>query len=594
MSSLPPTANGSPAALALLLAVGMLVPSAAPADDGQRLRQLFDREWHWRLAENPLLATAVGGHDFDDRLPAESLADQARRAAATKGFLAELGTIDRVGLAEDDRVNYDLFAAQLHDRHDAFEFGEYALAVNADSGFHSDFAQLPMQVPLATVRDYENYLARLRALPTYFAQTTELMRDGVTRSMTPPRVTMKGVEATISIHLVAKPEQSVFWAPFAKFPAPFPEADRTRLAATARQAIAEDVIPAYRRFLDFMTREYLPGCRPTLAAADLPRGKDYYRFLVQRYSTLELTPEEIHRLGVERVAAIRSEMEAVIRRTGFQGNFAAFLQFLRTDPRFYAKTPEELLDKATVLAKRMDAKLPSLFGRLPRQPYGVMAVPAHLAPKYTAGRYSPSPRDGTEPGWYWVNTYALDTRPLYNLEALTFHEAVPGHHLQGALAEEAENVPEFRRHTYISAFGEGWGLYSEWLGLEAGFYTDPYSNFGRLTYAMWRACRLVVDTGVHALGWNRQRVLDYLAENTALSLHEIETETDRYISWPGQALSYALGEMKIRELRARAERELGSRFDVRAFHDVVLGQGAVPLPVLERQVERWLASVEGS
>jgi uncharacterized protein (DUF885 family) len=283
-------------------------------------------------------------------------------------------------------------------------------------------------------------------------------------------------------------------------------------------------------------------------------------------------------------------MEAVIEKVGFEGDFAAFLHFLRTDPRFYAKTGEELLMHASYIAKRMDGKLPALFATLPRQPYTVAPVPDFLAPKYTAGRYNGAAPGSTQPGEYWVNTYALETRPLYNLEALTYHEAVPGHHLQGALALEASNVPNFRRYSYISAFGEGWGLYSEWLGLEAGFYTDPYSDFGRLTYAMWRACRLVVDTGVHSMGWTRQQMIDYMAANTALSLHEVETETDRYISWPGQALSYRIGYLKIRELRARAEKELGERFDVRRFHDAVLAQGAVPLPVLERQIDRFIAA----
>ena len=354
--------------------------------------------------------------------------------------------------------------------------------------------------------------------------------------------------------------------------------------------LRDQVVPAYRRFHEFMTKEYLPGTRETLAATALPDGAAYYRFIIRQYTTREdLTAEQIHQIGLDEVKAIRAEMDEVIRQVGFEGDFAAFLQFLRTDPRFYAKTADELLMHASTLAKRMDGKLPALFGRLPRQPYTVAPVPEYLAPKYTAGRYNGSPIDSTEPGYYWVNTYALETRPLYNLEALTYHEAVPGHHLQGALAQEAAAVPDFRRYSYISAFGEGWGLYSEWLGVEAGGYQDPYSNFGRLTYAMWRACRLVVDTGVHAMGWTRQQMIDYMAANTALSLHEVETETDRYISWPGQALSYRIGYLTIRELRSKAEKELGERFDVRRFHDAVLENGAVPLPVLERQIERFIA-----
>jgi uncharacterized protein (DUF885 family) len=298
----------------------------------------------------------------------------------------------------------------------------------------------------------------------------------------------------------------------------------------------------------------------------------------------------VHQIGLDQVKQIRAEMDQAIAKTGFKGTFPEFLQFLRTDPRFYAKTPEDLLKTAAYITKRMDGKLPSLFTHLPRQPYTVAPVPEYLAPKYTAGRYNPNPPDGTEPGYYWVNTYALDTRPLYNLEALTLHEAVPGHHLQGAISYELDNLPNFRRYSYISTFGEGWGLYSEWLGLEAGFYTDPYSNFGRLTYAMWRACRLVVDTGLHTKGWTRQQAIDFLSQHTALSVHECTTETDRYISWPGQALSYKMGELKIRELRARAEKTLGAKFDVRRFHDAVIGNGSVPLPVLEQVIDGFIAA----
>jgi uncharacterized protein (DUF885 family) len=415
------------------------------------------------------------------------------------------------------------------------------------------------------------------------------MREGLRHGVTVPRVTLAGVEEGIRIHLVEDPARSVFWAPFAKFPATFPEVERRRLAATARAVILERVVPAYAAFLDFMTREYVPGCRQTLAATALPDGEAYYRFLIRRFTTLDLDPETIHQIGLREVARLRAEMDAVMKQTGFSGDFASFLAFLRSDPRFYAETPEELLKQAAWIAKRMDGKLPALFGKLPRTPYTVEPVPAHLAPKYTSGRYVSPPFGGTQPGIYWVNTYALEKRPLYNLEALTFHEAVPGHHLQGALAQEQEDLAPFRRFSYISAYGEGWGLYSEWLGLEAGFYTDPYSNFGRLTYAMWRACRLVVDTGLHAKGWTRQQAIDYLASHTALPLHEVETETDRYISWPGQALSYKLGELKIRELRQRAESALGERFDRRAFHDRVLRDGSVPLPVLEAAIEEWLA-----
>ena len=347
-------------------------------------------------------------------------------------------------------------------------------------------------------------------------------------------------------------------------------------------------MPAYREFLAFMVGEYMPKARATVGVSELSGGKEFYASRVRHFTTLDKTPEEIHTLGLEEVRRIRGEMETVIRQSGITGSFDEFLKFLRTDPRFYAKTPEELLRHAAWIAKEIDGKLPSLFGRLPRQPYGVEPVPAEIAPKYTGGRYVPASLDGKRAGTYWVNTYALESRPLYVLESLTLHEAVPGHHLQMALAKEMADLPSFRRYLYIDAFGEGWGLYSERLGLEMGLYADPYSNFGRLTYEMWRACRLVVDTGLHAKGWTRQQAIDYLASNTALSLHECTTETDRYIAWPAQALAYKMGELKIRELRKKAEKSLGPRFDVRAFHDRLLSGGTVTLPILEARIDSFL------
>ncbi|HEV8199822.1 MAG TPA: DUF885 domain-containing protein, partial [Candidatus Polarisedimenticolia bacterium] len=443
-------------------------------------------------------------------------------------------------------------------------------------------------------KDYENYLARLAAFPAWMDQNLERMREGLKRGITVPKATMAGIETSIAPLASGPPGKHPVYEPFTAFPATLAEADTTRLAARAKQVIAEQVIPGYARFLEFMRKDYVPGCRDTIAATALPDGDAFYRHEIRTFTSLDLDPKEVHELGLKEVARIRSEMEQVIAKTGFKGDLAAFQKFLREDPRFYAKTPEALLKEASYIAKRMDAKLPSLFGRLPRQPYGVQPVPAALAPKYTSGRYSGSPIDGTEPGWYWVNTYALETRPLYNLEALTLHEAVPGHHLQGALAKENTDLRPFRRYSYISAYGEGWGLYCEWLGIEAGFYTDPYSEFGRLGYQSWRASRLVVDTGIHAFGWTRQQAIDYLVANTSLPVHEATTETDRYISWPGQALSYYIGYLKIRELRAQAEKDLGERFDRRAFHDEILGHGSVPLPVLERLIRDWISARAGA
>ncbi len=563
-------------------------PPAAPAGD-PALHALFDAEWEWSLKEYPTLATYAGDHRYDDRLPSLAPADLARRNEHARETLAKLRAIDRGRLGVQDRISYDMFERQLDEGIASYDFGEDRMAINADSGFHVEFADLPNEMTFATTRDYDNYLQRLRAWPTYLGQEMALMRAGLQAGFTPPQVVLKGYEKTATTLIVDAPEKSVFWKPFEKLPPGVPEGDRQRLLTAARQVIQDSVIPGYRTFADFLVKEYIPGCRTTLGASALPRGKEYYAWLVKHHTTLDVTPENVHEIGLAEVKRIRTEMEQVIHDVGFHGDFKAFLQFLRTDPRFYAKTPEELLMRASFIAKRMDGKLPSLFRTLPRLPYGVEPVPDYLAPKYTGGRYVEAPVGSTRAGTYWVNTYALESRPLYTQEALTYHEAVPGHHLQIALAQELTDLPKFRRFSGTSAFVEGWALYSERLGLEAGFYRDPYSNFGRLTYEMWRACRLVVDTGVHAMGWTRQQMMDFMAENTALSLHEIETETDRYISWPGQALAYKMGELKIRELRALAEKELGEKFDVREFHDVVLRNGAIPLGILEGQVKDWIA-----
>ena len=560
------------------------------ADARKRLDALLAEAWDLRLVEDPLLATAVGDHRFDDRLPSMTKADLDRRAARSRQLLDRLLEIDTKGLAPTDRISARMLERELRDELESNRFGEWRLPLTSDSGFHTGIALMPREVPTATVRDVENYVARLRAIPAYFDQQVALMREGLRTGFTMPRVVLAGYAVTIRTHADAPPEKSVFWAPFATLPATLPAAERERLRSAGRAAIAEAVLPAYRSFLDFFDREYLPGARSTTAAADLPDGRAYYEWRVRSSTTLDTTADEVHALGLREVERIRGEMQQVIAQVGFPGSFDAFLEHLRTDPRFYARTPEELLKQAAWIAKRMDGKLPSLFRRLPRQPYGVEPVPPDIAPKYTGGRYVGAPLDGTRAGTYWVNTYALESRPLYTLEALTLHEAVPGHHLQIALAKELEALPPFRRHGYVDAFGEGWGLYSERLGLEAGFYTDPYSNFGRLTYEMWRACRLVVDTGLHAKGWSRDRAIEFMTARTALSRHEIQTEVDRYISWPGQALAYKMGELKIRELRARAEKALGERFDVRAFHDAVLENGTVPLAVLEERIDAFIAA----
>ncbi len=558
------------------------------ADEVAKLHAIFDRTWEAVLKDDPLYATSVGRHEYGHLLPSITSADLKRQYDRAKATLTELKSVDRTKLPPFEVVNYEMFRRQLEDAVASYELGDYQITLNADSGFHSSFSRLPKDVPLATTKDYENYIARLKAWPRYTREQIAHMKAGLQRGFTVPRVTLEGYDSTIAAHVLDDPTKSVFYAPFEKFPSSVPASEHERLRREGRAA-TETAISGYREFLDFFRKEYFPGARTTLGAIEMPNGRAYYAQKIREFTTLDLTADEIHKLGLAEVERISAEMNSVMKTVGFEGDFAAFLKFLRTDPRFYAKTPEQLLERASRIAKRIDGKLPSLFKTLPRLPYTVEPVPADIAPKYTTGRYVSSPQGSTQPGIYWVNTYKLEARPLYNLEALTLHEAVPGHHLQIALSRELESLPNFRRYSYISAFGEGWGLYSEWLGLEAGFYTDPYDNFGRLTYEMWRACRLVVDTGLHAKGWTRQQAIDYMATRTALPIHEVTTEVDRYISWPGQALAYKLGEMKIKELRRRAEQKLGTRFDVREFHDVVLGSGSVPLNVLETNVNEWIA-----
>ncbi len=576
-------------AVPVALAILATTPVLHGQDPSARLHQLFDEAWAFELEEDPILATSVGENRYNDRLPTVTAADHGRRATVRREFLRRLRAIDRARLGSADQVSYDMQARQLQDAITAYEFAAYEIPILVDDGFHIAFARLPNEMPFETVQDYEHYIARLQAFPRYVDDHVANMKSGMARGFTMPRVVLDGYDLTISSHLVDDPTLSVFYAPFKAFPRAVPAETRARLEQAGRVAIREGVVPGYRSFLDFMAGEYIAAARTSIGASDLPNGAAYYEYLVRHFTTLERSPQAIHELGLAEVTRIKNEMTRIIEEVEFQGDFTAFLDFLRTDLRFYADTPEALLREAAYIAKRMDGKLPSLFGKLPRLPYGVAPVPEHLAPKYTGGRYISAPPGSTQPGYYWVNTYALESRPLYTLPALTLHEAVPGHHLQFALAQEQGHLPPFRRFAYVNAFGEGWGLYAEWLGLEAGIYDDAYSRFGRLTYEMWRACRLVVDTGIHAFGWSRERAMQYMAANTALSLHEVRTETDRYISWPGQALAYKMGELTIRRLRREAEDALGQRFDVRAFHDVVLQNGTVPLDVLETQVRAYVA-----
>lgn len=573
-------------AAALVLTIQLTAGDEEPAE--RKLERLLEDAWQQRLENDPLMATRVGVHRYNHLLPQVTETDWRRRRSQYEEHLDRLSTIDRTALSRQDQIDYDIFRQLTEGWIGEIDYHAYRMPLTAGSGFHTEFPQLPDRMPLATTDDYEDYVSRLEAFLEYTRQNLQLMRTGLETGHTLPRVALEGYEPQVRSHVVEDPTDSLLYAPFEDFPEAVPEADRQRLRAAGRRAIERSVVPAYRELDAFLGEEYLPATRTAPGASELPRGEDFYSHRVKYFTSLPLTPREVHETGLSEVARIRREMKQVIEETGFEGDFAAFVDFLRTDERFYAKTPEELLRRVSWVLKQMDGKLPELFGHLPRTPYGVKPVPDFLAPKIYTAYYEPPAGDGSRAGYYAVNTYNLPSRPLYEIEALSFHEAVPGHHLQIALQQEIEDLPELRRFEGFTAFTEGWALYSERLGLESGFYEDPYSNFGRLTYEMWRALRLVVDTGIHAFGWNRQKAIDYMAENSALSVHNITTEVDRYISWPGQALAYKTGELEIRRLRAQAEDALGPRFDLRGFHDVVLGSGAVPLPVLEANVERWI------
>ncbi|MBX9792227.1 MAG: DUF885 domain-containing protein [Pirellulales bacterium] len=578
----------------LLVLIGTNGVLRAADDAPATLARLIDESWQFQLREDPLFATQAGDHRYDDRLPELTLADIERRAKATRDFADRLKAIARSKLVPADQINYDILARQLDDRLAEYRFKGYLLPITNRSGFHVEFPELPREVPLETVRDFENYAARLAAFGRYADQHIALMRSGLAEGYTLPAEVLRGYEEPLEAQIVDDPARSLLAAPLEKFPERIEPDERQRLSKLALAAIAESVVPGYRRFLAFMRDEYVPKARDTVGAWALPDGRDYYRYRVRHFATLDVSPGEVHATGQAEVKRIRGEMQQVIERVKFPGDFAAFVEHLRTDPKFYADTPEQLMKETGLVLKRIDGELPKLFGKLPRTPYGIREIPAYIAPQTTTAYYFPPAGDGTRAGFYYVNTSNLKSRPLYEIEALSLHEAVPGHHLQIALAQELTGVPAFRRFTGFTAFVEGWGLYSERLGLEMGFYGDPYSDFGRLSYEMWRACRLVVDTGMHDLGWSRQQAIDFMAENSALTLHNISTEVDRYIGWPGQAVAYKLGELKLRELRRTAEAKLGARFDVREFHDVVLSEGAIPLDALERHVNDWLARKSAS
>jgi uncharacterized protein (DUF885 family) len=501
---------------------------------------------------------------------------------------ADLKGIDTSALDPNDRVTWELLRFTNDNELAEYEYKAYLNPILSDDGFHIDLVGMSSTV-IRNNQDAENYLKRIADIPRYVDENIALVRRGLKAGLCQPPVVIEGFKSSYNNHIVDTVEKSMFYKPFLTRPAAISEADWKKYQARGATAVKETVVPQYARIKTFFETEYIPATRKTLGATAFPDGQRYYQQRIGFFTTTDMTYEQVYQTGLSEVARIEKEMQDVMKEVGFQGTLKAFIQSLRDDDRFYVNTPEALLKEASFIAKKIDWTLPHFFGKLPRQPYGVQPVPAFLAPGYTGGRYSPASIRSTRAGEYWVNTYNLRSRPLYILESLTLHEAVPGHHLQMALNQEVENVPEFRRNLYLSAYGEGWALYCEYLGTEMGFFRDPYSRFGKLTYEMWRACRLVIDVGIHAKGWTREQAVNYLADRTALSLHEVNTEVVRYIAWPGQAVSYKIGELKIRELRKKAEAALGPKFDIRAFHDMILSRGTVTLAILEQMTDQYIA-----
>lgn len=572
---------------ALILLFGGTFLTDASAQD-KAVDQLLQSHWEWNLTQNPVFAGQLGDRRGDGKLPDVSIENQTLTRNRMEAFLQQAEKIQRAGLSEKAALNLDILIRYLADELAEFEHRAHLFAISNRWGFHIYFAELYKRLPFETIADYESYLGRLNAFAEYADQHIELLEEAIKQGYVLPAVVLEGYEETISSHIYSDARKSPFYTPFTKFPETIGPEHRSRLSRLGTKALATSVIPAYQRFLDFMIDKYLPAATDTIGIAALPGGREFYRHRVRKFTTLDVSPEQVHEIGIQEVKRIREEMEFIPGELEFEGDFAAFLHYLRTDARFYPTDAESYKKEVAYILKKMDGQLPQLFGKLPRTPYGIKEIPAYIAPKTTAAYYQPPSGDGKIGGFYFINTYNLKSRPLYQLEALSLHEAVPGHHLQLALQQEMKDMPEFRKYSGFTAFIEGWALYSERLGLETGFYEDPYSNFGRLSYEMWRACRLVVDTGIHYLGWTRSQAIEYMAENTALSRHNIIAEVDRYISWPGQALAYKMGELKIRELRKVAESRLGNSFDIREFHDVVLGNGAVPLNILERNVLNYL------
>ncbi len=579
---------------AALLAAPSDVRAEKATEPRKALHALFEAEWERGLRESPVGASMRGDRRWNDQWGDSSMEAIDARLAADREALAKLRAIDREPLDETDRVSYDMFASQLELGIEAARFRGHLIPLNQRGGVQT-LDGITESLRFASIKDFEDWIARLRGVGTLIEQNNALMREGMKEGRMPAQVTMQRVPAQIARQIVDAPEESRFYAPFVKLPDAIDAATAERLRAEAKQAISEVVVPAYKRFHSFFVDEYLPACRTSIAARDLPEGEAWYAFLARRFTTTTMTPDAIHEVGLQEVARIRAEMETVKQKVGFEGDLAAFFAHLRSDPKFFHATPEVLFDAYLAISKRIDPELVKVFhvSGIPRMPYGLRPIPDNVAPDTTTAYYSRPAEDGSRAGYYYVNLYRPEVRPKWEMMALSIHEAVPGHHFQIARAQELGDLPAFRRSAGITAYTEGWGLYSERLGHEMGLYADPYDHFGQLTYDMWRAVRLVVDTGMHHKGWSRQQAIDYFMANAPKTEQDVVNEIDRYIAWPGQALAYKIGQLKISELRAHAEQTLGERFSLKDFHEVVLNQGAMPLDVLEQRVRAWVEAKGG-
>ncbi len=572
----------------LLAALLVMTSGAAMADAAEEFATLLDEHWEWQMSTSPVWASMLGDRRFNDQWSDDSLDAIENRHVQTREFLRRTYAIDSAALSAEDKLNHELFRRQLQDNVDEYQFGDYLMPFEHRGGVQN-VENLTSQLRLVSVEDYEDWLARIQQLDEVIDQTIKLAEEGRRRGIVPPKILMQRIPDQLALQVVEFAADSPLFRTFENMPDSISASDRERLRSAATDALEDDILPAYKKLDRYFNQRYLPASRDSIGLSALPNGNAWYEHLARSFTTTRMTPDDIHRLGLEEVKRIRDEMQEIIAKVEFEGSFQDFLVFLRTDPQFYYDNPEDLYEAYLATSKRIDPELVNLFGVLPRMPYGVKPIPDAVAPDTTTAYYSAPAADGSRAGIYWVNLYRPEVRPKYEIEVLSVHEAMPGHHLQIALQQELGDMPMFRRFGGFTAFVEGWGLYSERLGYDLGLYEDPYSRFGQLTYDMWRAVRLVVDTGMHYKGWTRQQAIDFFKDNAAKAEHDIVNEIDRYLLMPGQALAYKIGQLKILALRDRAQRQLGDDFDIRAFHDHLLGAGALPLDLLEQRMDAWLS-----